>query len=313
MNEFANSLVRITDLFLHPKKNGFPVLVALIGLMFAYFGYDLFLSGVQEGGAALSVSLGDDQDFNLGKGGPGLIFCAFGMGLIIFSIHNYSKIRVTPGIVADETVGLLEIEPRNITKEFDELLLNAGRWRYKGNFGRYMRGKVLPTLAPKANFHISVCIIDPTISELREEHARYRNSINSIDKGKKYDADKVALEVLVTIIICAWYVENKNSSIDLYLSTVFDPVRIDTNDDAMMITVEDRRSPALKITNNHFMFEHYDLQMQFSRQQARNLDISGLRESNTVAALNADDVSNFLYSIGMKDLCGFTPIQRTLS
>ena len=313
MNEFVNAFIKVVDLFLHPKRNGFPVLVALIGLIFAYFGYDLFISGIQDGGAALSISYGEDQKFDLGKGGPGLIFCVFGMGLIIFSIHNYSKIRVSPGSGIDEEIaGLEEIHPRNITKEFDLLLSNAGRWRYKGNFGRYMRGKVLPTLASKANFHISVCIIDPTIEGLCEEHARYRNSINSIDKGKKYDAENVALEVIVTIVICAWYVTNKKAVVDLYLSTVFDPVRIDANDNAMILTVEDRKSPALKITSDHFMFEHFDLQMQFSRQQARNINITGLNESNTVAALDANDIEVFLSSIDMSDLCNELGAERIL-
>ncbi|KFI23940.1 hypothetical protein [Nitrosococcus oceani] len=43
--------------------------------------------------------------------------------------------------------GLVELEAGKITEEFDRLLSTATRWRYKGNFGRYMRGKVLPTLA----------------------------------------------------------------------------------------------------------------------------------------------------------------------
>lgn len=304
MNEFANALIKIIDLFLNPKKNGFPVLVALIGLLIAYLGYSLFTSGIQDGGAALSITYGDGQKFDLGKGGPGLLFCLFGMGLIVFSIHNYSKIRSQPDLSNNEEIsGLEEIHPRNITKEFDALLSSAGRWRYKGNFGRYMRGKVLPTLASKANFHISACIIDPANPSLCEEHARYRNSINSIDKGMKYNAETVALEVVVTIIICAWFVTNKNIAIDLYLSSVFDPVRIDANDHAMILTVEDRRSPALKITSDHFMFEHFDLQMQFSRQQAKYIKVSGLKESNTVAALEARDVEIFLENIGMSDLC----------
>tara|TARA_R100001143_G_scaffold39740_1_gene36319 strand:- start:319 stop:1179 length:861 start_codon:yes stop_codon:yes gene_type:complete len=286
VNDFVNAFIKIIDLFLNPRKNGFAVLVALIGLTITYFGYSLFVSGIQDGGAALTIAYGDGKEFDLGKGGPGLIFCVFGMGLIVFSIYNYSKIRASPDSSnCEEIDGLVEIHPRTITKEFNALLLHAGRWRYKGNFGRYMRGKVLPTLASKANFHISVCIIDPTNPGLCEEHARYRNSINSIDKGKKYNADNVALEVVVTIIVCAWYVANKNVAIDLYLSSVFDPVRIDANDHAMILTVEDRRSPALKITSGHFMFEHFDLQMQFSRQQAKNIKVTGLRESETVATL----------------------------
>ena len=57
--------------------------------------------------------------------------------------------------------GLAEVEARRITKEFETLLSEASRWRYKGNFGRYMRGKVLPTLAGRQNVHVSACVIDP--------------------------------------------------------------------------------------------------------------------------------------------------------
>ncbi|WP_165855718.1 hypothetical protein [Marinobacter sp. JSM 1782161] len=45
--------------------------------------------------------------------------------------------------------GMAELEAGKITKEFDKLLSTATRWRYKGNFGRYMRGKVLPALADR--------------------------------------------------------------------------------------------------------------------------------------------------------------------
>jgi hypothetical protein len=52
--------------------------------------------GVQEGGAALSVSFGAERAFEMGKGGPGLLFCAFGMGLIIYAIRKFDKLRVQP-------------------------------------------------------------------------------------------------------------------------------------------------------------------------------------------------------------------------
>ena len=143
---------------------------------------------------------------------------------------------------------LRQIEPRNITSEFEALLSDSIRWRYTGNFGRYLRGKVLPTLADRPNMQISVSIIDPQDNALCVSHAEYRNSISSIDKGRRYDADTVALEVVVTIIQCAWYVANKDVSIELFLLSMFDPLRIDSSDNAMILTVEDRRRPALRIT-----------------------------------------------------------------
>lgn len=196
-----------------------------------------------------------------------------------------------------------ELEASKITKEFDDLLSSASRWRYRGNFGRYMRGKVLPTLAGRQNCHISACVIDPTNQELCEKHARYRGQINSIDKGKRYDADSVALEVLVTVVTCAWYAANRRATIELYLSTSFDPVRIDSNDEAMILTVEDRRSPALKITKDHFTYQHFEMSMEFARGQGRKIQLDGVRDGIELAQLEEQDVTAVLGKANMAALC----------
>ena len=201
------------------------------------------------------------------------------------------------------TQNLYQIEPDKISDEFEELLNSAVRWRYTGNFGRYLRGKVLPTLSVRRNMHISVSIIDPKKKSLCEKHANYRNSVNSIDKGRKYDAETVALEVMVTIILCAWYVANKSVSIELYLLSMFDPLRIDSSDDAMILTVEDRRSPALKLAKDHFMYNHFNLQMSLEQIQGKKLDISGFPNCASISSIQDDDVKKFLSLMGMADLC----------
>ncbi|EUJ11161.1 hypothetical protein Meth11DRAFT_2001 [Methylophilaceae bacterium 11] len=199
--------------------------------------------------------------------------------------------------------GLNEIQPEQITKEFDLLLATATSWRYKGNFGRYLRNKVLTSLENRMNMHISVCIIDPKNDHLCAEHAVYRGRIHAIDKGRKYDANLVATEALVTIIFCAWHVAHKKSKIDLYLTSVFDPVRIDANDNAMILTVEDRRQPALKVTKEHFSYAHFDSQLKFTREQARPLDLVGLKASTSISTLTSKDIIDFCERINMKELC----------
>ena len=176
---------------------------------------------------------------------------------------------------------------------------SATRWRYKGNFGRYMRGKVLPTLATRQNCHISACVIDPRNSELCKKHAYYRSRINSIDKGKKYDADAVAMEVLVTIVICAWFSANTRASVELYLTASFDPVRIDSNDEAMILTVEDRRSPALMVKKNHFTYEHFETSMEFARSQGQRVVLEGVRKGIELAQIDKTDVVSVLEAAGM--------------
>lgn len=119
-------------------------------------------------------------------------------GLLILWLFN----TFTP--YGESRGGLEQIEPYRITAEFDAMLEQAHRWRYKGNFGRYERGKVLPTLAGKPNAHASISVIDPRDEKLCRKHANYRNTIQAIDKGRVYDALAVALEVTVTIVHCAW-------------------------------------------------------------------------------------------------------------
>jgi hypothetical protein len=199
--------------------------------------------------------------------------------------------------------GLVDLEAGKITKEFDKLLETATRWRYKGNFGRYMRGKVLPTLADRQNCHISACVIDPNNKALCEKHAHYRSQINSIDKGKRYDADSVAVQVLVTVIICAWYATNRRATVELFLSASFDPVRIDSNDEAMILTVEDRRRPALKVTRDHFIYEHFETSMEFARNQGSRVNLDGMRRDIELAQIDEQDVSKVLESAGMGELC----------
>ena len=211
------------------------------------------------------------------------------------------------------TLEIREIHPKNITSEFENLLSDTLRWRYTGNFGRYLRGKVLPTLADRPNMQISVSIINPQDEVLCERHAEYRNGISSIDRGRRYDTDTVALEVIVTIIHCAWYAANKNVSIELFLLSMFDPLRIDSNDNAMILTVEDRRRPALIITSGHFMYDHFDLQMRFERQQGRKLDLGGFPDCATIAAIEADHVETFLASKHMKDLCDRLTVGRIVT
>jgi|GEM_PF-1754542 hypothetical protein len=199
--------------------------------------------------------------------------------------------------------GLTELEAGKITKEFDNLLSTATRWRYKGNFGRYMRGKVLPTLANRQNCQISACVIDPNNQVLCEKHALYRSRINAIEKGKQYDSDTVAIQILVTVVICSWYSKNRRVKIDLYLSASFDPVRIDSNDEAMIITVEDRRQPALKINRDHFIYEHFETSMEFARDQGAKVNLDGMRHGIEFAEIEERDVCNVLDRAGMLDLC----------
>lgn len=208
--------------------------------------------------------------------------------------------------------GLTHLSPTEITPAFDKQLEQARTWQYRGNFGRYLRGKVLPTLSGKTNMRISACIIDPRDKKLCEDHSRYRSKINGVDKGRTYTSQVVQSEVLTTILICAWYVSAKGASIDLYLTSVFDPVRTDASDKSMIITVEDRRRPALLIDADHFMYEHVSLQMSFAQRQGERVPLETLAYKANISDLNETDVSEFFSTIGMGEICGLVGAKELL-
>ena len=193
--------------------------------------------------------------------------------LIVSIIIFWIVTSFLPNVLSSQE--LHHVAPDDISQEIENLLAGSLRWRYTGNFGRHLRGKILPALAGRSNVQIVVSIIDPLNKPLCDKHADYRNSISSSGGEGYYDADKVALEVVVTIVYCAWYVANKKMSIELSLLSVFDPLRIDSNDDAMILTIGDRSRPALKLIKNHFMYNHFDLKMRYEREQGRSLDLSG--------------------------------------
>jgi hypothetical protein len=208
---------------------------------------------------------------------------------------------------------LVQLPATEITGAFDELLSGATRWRFKGNFGRYLRGRVLPTLARRADVDVDASIIDPRDKGLCERHARYRSEIQGIDMGREYTALDVAREALTTILHCAWQAASDNVSIDLYLTNAFDPLRVDACDGGMIVTVEDRRKPALKIGAQNFMYDHFAIHMRYVFAQGHKLDISGFRRTRDARDIIADDISTFLISIGMDGLCAEIGVEKILS
>jgi hypothetical protein len=198
---------------------------------------------------------------------------------------------------------LAQVPAPAITGEFEKLLASATRWRFKGNFGRYLRGKVLPTLSVKSQVDVDASIIDPRNPELCAQHARYRGEINAIDRGRMYTAEDVAREAVTTIMHCAWHVENRGISIDLYLTDFYDPMRIDASDAAMIVTMEDRRRPALKLTSENFMYDHFMTHMRYLREQGEKLDLTGFKRVAGFHEVYESDITDFMTKIGMGPLC----------
>ncbi len=101
-------------------------------------------------------------------------------------------------------------------------------------------------------------------------------------------------------------------AIDIYLSKAFDPIRVDSNDQAMILTVEDRRSPALKITSTHFTYNHFELQINTARRQGRKIDLGSMRKGIELAEISTSDIESILKSANMSQLCNALGLETIL-
>jgi hypothetical protein len=205
--------------------------------------------------------------------------------------------------IGERSDSIVQLPPHRISSEFEILLQRSSRWNYRGNFGRYFRSKVLKTLSTRANIDVDVIILDPNDEVLCQQHANYRNEIRSVESSRVYDAKYVALQACVTIALCGWYAVNRKVSVDLFLSKTFDPVRVDACDEAMVITVEDRSRPALRLAHEHFMYEHFMLDMLYRKEQSKRIDVGRFPRTPTLADVTLDSIKQFFSELGMEAVC----------
>ncbi len=232
----------------------------------------------------------------------GIVASAVVIGFIYFFIPKGQR--------SDQVV---EVPPTKIGHEFTSLLKDAHRWFYSGNFGRYLRSRVLRDLSSRTGVDVDVYILDPRIEPLCQQHAEYRNQIRTADGKSDYTAEDVALQAVVTVVYCGWYTRNRGMAIDLFLTKAFDPVRIDASDDAMILTVEDRQRPALKLSRGHFMFDHFMLELKYLATQASRLNVSGFPAKRSLQEITSEDVATFLGALEMKELCDRLTAEKIVS
>lgn len=206
-----------------------------------------------------------------------------------------------------------EVDPTEITRQFDDELSLAQNWYFAGNLGRYLRSRVLETLSAKGGTTVHANIMDPSKPELIREHVQYRNKISRVDSGSDVSFDSILSELITTIVVCAWYNKAKNIGIFLRVHKAFSPIRIDGSDDRLFLTVEDRREPALAIDKHHFMYKNYRQQIDFLRLQGSEIDLKKFPVLGSLHSLSGDQLRSFVSDIGYGSLLSDDIEERVLA
>jgi hypothetical protein len=185
---------------------------------------------------------------------------------------NASMVRVLNGA----EVGQVQAEARQRTD----------LWYFKGGTGTFIRAVTLPECIENARrrngtLDFRIEIVDPTDEGLCDRYARFRRSLSDRPDatGELWTVDRTRKESYATILAACWYQQRSGLlKVDVWLSPVMTTFRADLSSSCVVITQEDPSAPAIMIENDKIYYRRWNIELQYSREQARKVPIEQAKQ-----------------------------------
>jgi hypothetical protein len=159
-------------------------------------------------------------------------------------------------------------------------------WYFKGGTGTYIRAVTLPDCIENARrrngtLDFRIEIVDPSDEELCNRYARFRRSLSNLPDatGELWTVDRTRKESFATILAACWYQQRSGLlKVDVWLSSVMSTFRADLSSSCVLITQEDPSAPAIMIDSDEIYYRRWNIELQYSRDQARRVPIEQARQ-----------------------------------
>lgn len=190
-----------------------------------------------------------------------------------------------------------EVRRKGTSHYFDKAYELTGRWDFSGSSGTYTRARTLPQLneiTRQKQKHVDMLILlnDPREAAICERYVGYKSSSGE----EKWTVERVRLEVLATIVSCAWYgLFNPRLTIRVGLKSVLSRYRYDVSSSYAIVTRENPDEPALVIHSDSVRYQGIIEEISCQRDQAEMLDLENLPRDElhriqSISDLSAADV-----------------------
>ena len=195
-------------------------------------------------------------------------------GLIVAMVTSWLILLISPKRQVEED--LSPLAPWNIHEALMAPLAETKNYWFRGRSGRFMRQTVMPALfeagmreAQRRQF--SILLPDPDDTATLEAYAHYRNSLES--EKSFWNSERVRVEVVATILM-ATYLSNKNQffNADIFLKSDFALFRMDMSDDALIMTREDPKWPAIICSGRSKFYASYQEEFRIEAENGIKLD-----------------------------------------
>jgi hypothetical protein len=215
------------------------------------------------------------------------------------TIYFFRRRRVDPGLIT-------QLESRDIVPAFDVALREATGWIFCGNRGRYLRSKVLPTLAMKhGTFSVDAILTNPNNIVACSKFAEHKSVTIAQDEPGAWVTERVQAEILAAIVVCAWFTRYPTLSIKLYLHESFSPIRLDSNLNTSFLTVENKRESCLRFRTGHFFHEWLLDDFSVAKLQSTLVALPPVNRT-ALSDITPDDIRSVAHAVG------FTSIETSL-
>jgi hypothetical protein len=184
-----------------------------------------------------------------------------------------------------------------IAVEMNAALDKATTWYFLGNRGRYLRAVVIPRLASKTGLkNVQAIFCDPFDDVLSESFCSYKRQDPKDDEELEWSVTRIQSEILASIIVGAWYNKQNNMSIEIYLSSFYSPIRLDSNTHVSYLLVENKRQPGIVVSENHVLHKWLLDDFLVKRTQCKKLILPNLEVEN-LEKVEAHEVASFIENI----------------
>lgn len=141
--------------------------------------------------------------------------------------------------------------------QFGRMTNGASEWTFRGGSGRWFRASALPAVEKntKAKSPVRVILLDPRSEAICSAYAEYRRKSLWYPTGDPTTSPRgIQAEILATIVRVVASDVHTRVEARIALSRTYSPVRVDANQEWMMLTTPDRSHAPLLASKEHWLY-----------------------------------------------------------
>jgi hypothetical protein len=217
------------------------------------------------------------------------------VGLIIFV--GTSEVR--------EAAAQIEVlASGDISDAFEEAQRAATLWYFKGGLGRYATAKTIPNCLDngRTGYDFRIFIVNPFDMNL----CKYVSDA----RANGEDAAATAREAFTTIVEFCRLVQSRRtdiSSASCSLIDDFSAMRVDVNDQGVIVTHSDKKSGAVRYDKNSFVYRSYRKELTTGPNSYHTIDIAATAAALAVGPPAKGNVSDAYVSAVLEKVVAAIP------